>query len=192
MSEKPERSDPFVSLRNQFLVSMPGLVDSIFARSVTYICDHSPQGAMGIIINHPLGITLDEVFQQLLLEPSEDHHSPVLAGGPVNTQQGLVLHRKEGSWQSTMEITSEICITASKDIIEAMASGKGPKHAQLVLGYAGWSEGQLEEELGNNCWLTLPADERIIFEVPTEDRWNAVAEGLGIDLNLISNQLGHA
>jgi len=188
-----EETNELASLRNQFLIAMPGVSDSLFANSVTYICDHSENGAMGIIINHSLGISLNDVFEQLELGYSErSGQLPVLAGGPVNSQQGLVLHRKQGEWESSIEVTSEISLTASKDIIEAMANDRGPTDAHLALGYAGWSSGQLEEELSNNCWLTVPADSRIIFDTPTEDRLDAAADKLGIDLSLIANTAGHA
>lgn len=181
------------SLRDHFLIAMPGLRGSIFCDSVTYICDHSEQGAMGIILNQPLNINLDEVFGQLQLDYDESvANTPVLAGGPVNVQQGFVLHKNEGQWDSTLEITPEICLTASRDIVSALAQKRGPAGAQFALGYAGWSPGQLEEEISANSWLTLPADNSIIFEVPIHERRAAVASRLGIDLNLISGAAGHA
>ena len=184
---------PESSLRNHFLISMPSTDDSIFAHSVTYVCDHNEHGAMGMIINQPIGISLGDVFEQLDLKNNTAHgHRPVLAGGPVNAQQGLVLHRNQGQWESTLNITDEICLTASKDIIEAMSNHEGPQSAQLALGYAGWSPGQLEEELANNYWLTMPADSSIIFDTPLEQRWEAAAKQLGVDLDLVSRSAGHA
>lgn len=192
-SRMSNQSDELDSLRDQFLIAMPGVSDSLFAHSVTYICDHSKNGAMGIIINHSLGISLGDVFEQLDLGRSDHANDiPVLAGGPVNSQQGLVLHRREGEWESSIEVTPEISLTASKDIIEAMANNRGPSNAHLALGYAGWSSGQLEEELSKNYWLTMPADSSIIFDVPAEERWSAAAAKLGIDLNLIVSDAGHA
>ncbi len=194
MAEKDEdTSTAFQSLRNQFLIAMPGVSDSIFTHSVTYICDHNEHGAMGVIINHPLSITLGDVFDQLNIRTrDETRQLPVLAGGPVNSQQGLVIHRDEGQWESTMRINDEICLTASKDIVEAMAQAAGPKSAQLALGYAGWGSGQLEEELANNLWLTVAADSRIMFDIPPEQRWQTAAAQLGIDVNLVSTHAGHA
>ncbi len=193
MSAEQEDDQSFLSLRDHILISMPSLEDSIFNRSLTYICDHNEYGAMGVIINHPMGLTLGDVFEQLELEVAPQVRDiQVLAGGPVNSQQGLVLHRNQGSWDSTLEITPEICLTASKDIVEAMACDTAPASAQLALGYAGWSPGQLEQELNNNCWLTMPADSAIIFDIPSEERWAAAAKRLGVDLNLISSQTGHA
>ncbi len=181
------------SLRNHFLIAMPGLKDSIFSESVTYICDHSEQGAMGIVLNQPLNICLNEVFDQLSLSyDSSACSTPVLAGGPVNVQQGFVIHKNEGRWDSTLQITPQICLTASRDIVSAIASNQGPTGAQFALGYAGWSPGQLEDEISANSWLTVPAEERIIFEVPVHERRAAVAGQLGIDLNLISGVAGHA
>jgi len=180
-------------LRNHFLLAMPGLTDPLFSRSVTYICDHTEHGAMGIVLNQPLGITLIEVFHQLSLDTSSPAgKTPVLAGGPVNTQRGFVLHRDQGSWDSTLHITSEICLTASRDIVAAIADNTGPKSAQFALGYAGWSPGQLEEEIAGNAWLTIEADSSIIFDTPVEQRWAAAAAQLGVDLNLISTVAGHA
>ncbi len=188
-----ETSKGFHSLRNQFLIAMPGLEDSIFSHSLTYICDHNEHGAMGFIVNQTLGLTLGSVFDQLDLDglaSIRDQH--VLAGGPVNLEQGVVLHRDKGNWDATASITSDFHLTSSRDIIDALAAGKAPPEAQLALGYAGWGEGQLEEELSKNYWLTTPADTSIVFDYPVEERWNAVANQLGIDLNLITNTVGHA
>jgi len=192
-SENPHDDNTENSLRDHFLIAMPGLRDSIFSDSITYICDHSSQGAMGIVLNHPLDIHLNEVFEQLSLHYDEHAFKiPVLAGGPVNVQQGFVLHRNEGKWDSTLHITDDICLTASKDIVSAIAENRGPKGAQFALGYAGWSPGQLEEEISANSWLTIPADQAIIFDVPVSERRSAVAHRMGIDLNLISGTIGHA
>ncbi|SMF61067.1 putative transcriptional regulator [Alteromonadaceae bacterium Bs31] len=181
------------SLRDHFLIAMPGLTDPIFSRSVTYICDHSDQGAMGIVINQPLELKLGDVFEQLSIEyQSKLGNYPVLAGGPVNMQRGFVLHRDEGSWESTLRITSEISLTASRDIVTAIAQQQGPKHAQFALGYAGWSPGQLEDEISANSWLIVPAETSIIFDTPIEQRWAVTAQHLGIDMNLISSDAGHA
>ena len=183
----------FASLRNQFLISMPSLEQSIFNHTVTYICDHNSQGAMGIIINTPMGITLGQVFEQLDIDSHySSHKTHVLAGGPVNAQQGLVLHRNQGKWDSTLEVTPEICLTSSRDIIEAMAIDSAPVGAQLVLGYAGWGAGQLEQELKENFWLTMSAESSIIFDTPTEHRWSEAAKCLGIQLELVCSQIGHA
>ncbi len=181
------------SLRDHFLIAMPGLRGSFFSDSITYICDHSDQGAMGIVLNQPLNIHLDEVFDQLSLNYAPTaSEMPVLSGGPVNAQQGFVLHRDTGKWDSTLQISHGVCLTASRDIVSAIAEEKGPPGAQFALGYAGWSPGQLEEEISENSWLAVPADKSIIFDVPINKRRQAVADELGVDLNLISGEIGHA
>lgn len=182
-----------LNLRDHFLVAMPSLNDSSFSHSVTYICDHNAQGAMGLVINHPMNLQMKDVFKQLELNTSGlEHDMAVLTGGPVNPQQGLIIHRDEGTWQSTLHVTQEICLTASKDIMQALAQGKGPASAQLALGYAGWGPGQLEAEILENSWLTIPADSRILFDTPVDERWQATAKHIGIDLSLISSVSGRA
>lgn len=180
-------------MRDHFLIAMPGLGDSIFAQTVTYVCDHNEYGAMGVIINNPLDLNLGAVFDQLELKGSKHMRAQaVLAGGPVSREQGLVMHCDKGHWDTTMSFDKKFHLTASRDIVCALANGEAPREAQLALGYAGWSKGQLESELANNCWLTMPADLDIIFETPVEQRWSAVAERLGIDLSLLSQTAGHA
>lgn len=181
------------SLKNHFLVAMPSLNDSLFSHSVTYICDHNENGAMGLIINQATEVTMGEVFKQLGMEAfGPCAQNRVLSGGPVNPQQGLILHRKQGTWDSTLNITSDICLTASKDIMSALAEGRGPEEAQFILGYAGWSPGQLEDEIIENSWLTVNAESSIIFDIPPDKRWEATAAHLGIDLDLISPTSGRA
>jgi|SRR5690554_554388 len=182
------------SLRNQFLIAMPGMNDTSFAQSVTYICEHSADGAMGLVINHPTPLTLGDIFQQLELKQSDPSAlTQVLAGGPVSTERGFVLHPSSAQqWQSTVEVAAGISLTASSDILSSLADGQGPDDYLVTLGYAGWSGGQLEQEIAANAWLTVPADQQIIFHTPTEQRWAAAARDLGIDLNLISSTAGHA
>jgi putative transcriptional regulator len=181
------------SLRNHFLIAMPGMHDSSFAHSVTYICEHSAQGAMGIVINNPMGLSLGDIFSQMQLpQKAELATQHVVAGGPVQIERGFVLHPRGQEWQSTLHVSPDLSLTASRDIIEAIAEGRGPALFLVALGYAGWGEGQLEAEISANAWLTLPADQQIIFHTPFEQRWNAAAQPLGIDLNLISSVAGHA
>jgi putative transcriptional regulator len=183
------------SLRDHFLIALPGTADPSFAHAVTYICDHSAEGAMGVVINHPMeDITLDKVFEQQKLERTGiAGDAPVLAGGPVSRERGFILHPPTAEkWQSTLQVSDEVCLTVSRDILEAMAAGKGPAKAQLILGYAGWEAGQLEDELAQNGWLTVPAQSSVIFDTPLEQRWTAAARQLGIDVNLISTRPGHA
>lgn len=181
------------SLCNHFLIAMPNLQDSSFAQSVTYICEHSDKGAMGIVINHPMEMKLQEIFEQLNL-PLDDKigANTVLTGGPVQQERGFVLHSSESEWHSTLKISPTLSLTASRDILASMAEGKGPLKSLVALGYAGWGEGQLEAEIAANSWLTVPADEQIIFEVPYAQRWTAAAAALGINVKLISSTAGHA
>jgi putative transcriptional regulator len=181
------------SLRDHFLIAMPGMHDASFAHTITYLCDHNEHGAMGLTLNHPMPLTLGDIFSQLELT---DHvglgAETVLAGGPVQVERGFVLHTGSGEWQSNLNIAPGISLTASRDILEALAEGRGPKEFLLALGYAGWEAGQLEEEIAANAWLTLPANRHILFQTPAELRWSAAAQHLGIDLNLISTIAGHA
>jgi len=182
------------SLSNHFLIAMPGLQDSNFYRTVTYICEHDEQGAMGIIINRPLDFDLADILNQMEITPesTESIHQPIFSGGPIQTERGFVLHSTGQSWDATVQVTPEISITTSRDILGAIASGKGPENSLVALGYAGWSEGQLEQELTSNAWLSGPADSQIIFTQPPEQRWKAAAQLLGVDLNLMSGEAGHA
>ena len=181
------------SLRNHFLVAMPSLKDPIFAHTITYICDHTNEGAMGIVINHPLNLSLGDIFEQLQLpDDTEMGRQAVLSGGPVHIERGFVLHSSGPQFESTIQISPQVSLTASRDIIAALAENRGPASALVALGYAGWGAGQLEAEIAANSWLTVPADHHIIFDTPIEQRWSAAAAKLGIDLNLISSAAGHA
>ncbi|WP_414979773.1 YqgE/AlgH family protein [Congregibacter sp.] len=173
---------------------MPGLNSGLFSGSITYICEHGEAGAMGIIINQPLDLSLGEIFDHLDISADEKFSDQaVLAGGPVQIDHGFVLHpRGEKRWDSSLRVTAEIQMTTSRDVLKAIACGKGPEEYAIALGYAGWSAGQLEEEIANNSWLTLPAEKHIIFHTAIEDRVAAAAAALGIDMNLMSTQAGHA
>lgn len=181
------------SLRDHFLIAMPGLNESSFAHTVTYICEHSDKGAMGVVINAATPMLLKEIFSQMDLDDLGGQGDQiVMSGGPVQPERGFVLHSSETKWQSTLEVSPEISLTASRDIIAAMAEGRGPKQTLITLGYAGWGEGQLEAEIAANSWLTVPADKDIIFNTPLEQRWAAAANSLGIDVNLMPVSAGHA
>ena len=181
------------SLRDHFLIAMPGLNDSSFAHSVTYICEHSDKGAMGVVINAATTMLLREIFSQMdLADQSGQGDQIVMSGGPVQPERGFVLHSNETKWHSTLEVSPDICLTASRDIITALAEGQGPKNYLIALGYAGWGEGQLEAEIAANSWLTVAANKDIIFNTPFEQRWTTAAQTLGIDVNLISSTAGHA
>jgi putative transcriptional regulator len=181
-------------LRDHFLLAMPGLSEGIFSHSITYICEHGESGAMGIVINQALDLSLAEIFEHLQIHAHEDFSDrPVMAGGPVQIDHGFVLHRKcTRDWEASLKVTPEITLTTSRDILRSIAGGSGPEDHLIALGYAGWSAGQLEHELGENSWLTLPADSDIIFSTPAEQRLGAAAAQLGVDMNLICGEAGHA
>ena len=184
----------FQSFKNHFLIAMPSLTEGIFAHSITYVCEHSDQGAMGIVINRPMGMPLRDILDHLHIEDARSHlDDPVMAGGPVQTDRGFVLHRTgEQRWESTIVISDEVSLTTSRDILDSMAHADGPHDSLVALGYAGWSGGQLEEEIAANAWLTLPADSAIIFSVPVAQRLNAAAAKLGVNMALMTPGAGHA
>jgi putative transcriptional regulator len=181
-------------LTNQFLIAMPGMADPNFAQTVTLVCEHNAQGALGIIINRPLAMTFGDVFAQLGLDATRSKVSadPVLQGGPVQTDRGFVLHAPGPSWDSTLRVSDWLHLTTSRDILEVLARGEGPALALMALGYAGWEAGQLEAEVAANAWLTVPADERLVFETPLDDRWEAACRLLGVNLLHLSSDAGHA
>lgn len=181
-------------LSNQFLVAMPGMTDPNFSQTVTLVCEHSDQGALGIIINRPLSMTLGEVFTQLGLESSRSRvaANPVLQGGPVQTDRGFVLHSPGPRWDSTLPVSERLHLTTSRDVLDALARGEGPAEAVVALGYAGWDAGQLEAEMAQNAWLTVPADERLLFDTPAAERWQAAGRLLGVNLLHLSSDAGHA
>ena len=180
------------SLRHHFLVASPWLADPRFHGGVIYLCDHSQEGALGLMVNHPMSLALGEILSQLEM-PGADRAEPVYNGGPVQQERGFVIHRPSPThWQSTIEVSDHVCITASRDIIEDIASRKGPSASYITLGYAGWGAGQLEQEIADNSWLVSAADPSIIFETPFEQRAKATALKLGVDLDRLSPQAGHA
>lgn len=181
------------SLRNHFLIAMPGMDDPNFSHTVTYICEHNEDGAMGIVINRRMEISLADVLEQMAIEPSRklDTSLAIHEGGPVQPEHGFVIHSPVGAWESSLDISEEVALTTSRDVLTAIAHGEGPAHYLIALGYAGWGPGQLEQEMGQNAWLSGPASLEILFELPLEKRWAAAAELLGIDLNLISSEIGH-
>jgi len=181
-------------LTNQFLIAMPAMDDANFAQSVTLVCEHNDQGALGIVINKALPMNLAEVFDQLGLDSEQSRvaRQPVLRGGPVQTDRGFVLHTPQGSWESSLPFSERVHLTTSRDILDALARGEGPEHAVIALGYAGWGAGQLENEMAQNAWLTVPADERLLFDTPLDERWQAACRLLGVDLLHLSSDAGHA
>lgn len=182
------------SLENQLLIAMPSMGDPYFDRTVTYICEHNDDGAMGLIINLPVSITLNELLEQIDSEKESqpDLEQLVLTGGPVSPQRGFVLHSPQGGWSSSLALSHEVMITTSKDILLALGTEQAPRNFMVTLGYAGWGPGQLEQEIKDNSWLTVPSDNQILFNTPVEDKWRKAAEKLGIDLAHLSNDVGHA
>jgi len=183
-----------IDLTHHFLIAMPAMTDPFFAKSLTYVCEHNEEGAMGIVVNRPTSLTLSELFAQINmpLDQAELEDMPVHFGGPVQTDRGFVLHDAGGTWQSTLRVNDRIELTTSKDILQAVGEGKGPKKLLVTLGYAGWSPGQLEQELADNAWLSVPADEHILFELPAEERLPAAMKLLGVDYATLSEEVGHA
>jgi putative transcriptional regulator len=192
MSEIP--STTAGSLANQVLIALPTLADSPFERSVALVCQHDEEGAMGVVFNRASEYTLGEVFQQMGIESRDETlcAQPVLAGGPVHPERGFVLHDGEREWDSTLEIASQLYVTTSRDILEAIARGDGPAHATVALGCAGWGAGQLESELVDNSWLTAPADPELLFALPLDARWRAAAGRIGVDMSRVADYSGHA
>ena len=186
----------FQNLNNQFLIAMPELEDPNFSRTVTLICQHDENGALGVIINRTVdSLSINDVLDQFSLPKPKFGRigqQPIYAGGPVHNDVGLVLHRGLGNWQSTLNVGGQLGLTSSRDVLEAIAHSGGPDDCLLVLGYAGWGAGQLDLEIRHNAWLTVPADPRIIFEVEVEQRWTQAATSLGIDITTLSPGAGHA
>ncbi|AMX01346.1 YqgE/AlgH family protein [Microbulbifer thermotolerans] len=181
------------SLRGQFLLAMPGMQDPRFKQTITFMVEHTDEGAMGIVINAPSKVTWKEVFEQLSLDDnSQRGDETVLLGGPLSPEQGFVLHGAGVTFDSTLEVSDDISLTASKDILESLAAGRGPDDILLALGYAGWGPGQLEGELAQNAWLTLPAEPEILFATPWQKRWQTAAARHGIDMSGLGSQAGHA
>jgi putative transcriptional regulator len=181
------------NLTNQLLVAMPWFSDTNFAHSVTLICEHSDRGALGIGLNKPLPMKLGEVMSQMRLTPLDGiGERTVLRGGPLHQDRGFVLHRPGGEWDSSHRISEQIQVTTSRDVLAAMARGEGPQDAFVALGYAGWDAGQLEQEIKDNAWLTLPVNDDLLFKLPFEERWQAAWRLLGVDVNQVSLVPGHA
>ncbi|MBS0589674.1 MAG: YqgE/AlgH family protein, partial [Proteobacteria bacterium] len=172
---------PITTFANRFLIAMPNMRDPDFVRGVALICQHSADGAMGVLINRLSEYRLGDVLVQMGIKPQHAtvEDTPVLIGGPVQPERGFVLHSAEGNWESSYRISETLCMTTSRDVLAAMAEGHGPRRALVALGYAGWAAGQIENEIKQNAWLTADADARILFDVPLEHRWEAAAESLG-------------
>jgi len=188
-----------INLTGHFLIAMPNLTDPYFAKSVTFICTHNQDGAMGIVINRPTDMTYEMLFEKIKvdLENNAIANNPVLYGGPVQSERGFVLHQPAGEWDSSITICDKTALTTSKDILEAVALGTGPSKMLLTLGYAGWTPGQLEQEMAQNAWLSVEAKDvgtlnKILFETPHEEQFNAAMALLGFDPAMLSGVAGHA
>lgn len=184
-----------INLTHQFLIAMPGVIDSPFAGSVVYVCEHNERGALGLVINRPTDIDMATLFGKIdiKLEIAILQHQPVLYGGPVQTERGFVLHEPQSaSYHSSLRVPGGLEMTTSKDVLEQVAAGTGPSRFLLTLGYSGWGAGQLEEEIARNGWLTVPADQSIIFDTPLEARQSAAMALLGVSPLSLSTEAGHA
>ena len=187
-----------IDLTNHFLIAMPNMADPYFSKTLTYVCEHNDQGALGIVVNRPIDMTLQALFERLTLKLKDPANAdaPIYFGGPVQTDRGFVLHQPAGEWQSTLKVSGGVSdtigLTMSKDILEAVGRGEGPSRMLVSLGYAGWSAGQIEHELKQNAWLTVEAKDAILFDMPPDERLGAAMQLLGIDYARLADQAGHA
>ncbi len=187
-----------IDFTNQFLIAMPGMADEAFAGSVVYMCEHNDKGALGLVINKPIALTLGNLFEKVELSLPYDELAarPVYYGGPVQTERGFVLHEplddSGGHYNATLAVPGGLEMTTSRDVLEALSNGAGPKRVIVTLGYSGWAAGQLEEEIGRNGWLTVEAAPAIIFDTPIEERYEKALGLLGIDPRMLSTDAGHA
>ncbi|WP_047046207.1 YqgE/AlgH family protein [Vibrio mexicanus] len=187
-----------MNLTNHFLVAMPGMQDPYFQRRVIYVCEHNDEGAMGLMINAPIDVTVGSMLKQVDVEPAhpqlvtESLDKPVLNGGPVSEDRGFILHQPKDRYESSLQMTDKISVTTSKDILSVLGTEAEPNSYLVALGYSGWEAGQLENELAENSWLTIEADPDVIFNTPITERWQKAVQMLGIDAAQLSNQAGHA
>jgi len=183
-----------MDLRNHFLIPAPGHAHTLFDEALIYVCDHNSNGALGLIVNRPMHITVAKILEQseLVVHDHDLESTPVYLGGPVQLERGFVLHCPPGEWKSTLTLTDSLGLTTSRDILDAINEGTGPENALIILGYAGWEAGQLEQEIGHNYWLNVPADSKILFDLPPAERLNAAVRQLGVDWFRIAPTVGHA
>ena len=182
------------TLQDHFLIAMPAMGDPNFDGTVTYLCKHNEEGALGIVINRLLDMQVADIFEQLDLEivDARQAERPALAGGPVQPSTGFVLHQDDRTFESTLDSSAAVKVTVSQDVLQSMAAGDGPWPALVALGYAGWEAGQLEAEIAANAWLSVPADPSLIFETPFDQRWTAAAGLLGVNISQLTSYAGHA
>lgn len=193
-SANPQTPSASVNLTDHFLIAMPTMTDPYFSKALVFVCEHNENGALGVIVNRPLDMNLATLFEKIDigLEAKQLAEKPVYFGGPVQTDRGFVLHRPRGEWQSSLAVNAQIALTSSRDILTAVGQSGEPHDMFVALGYAGWGAGQLENELAQNGWLTVPASERILFDLPYEERLDAAMHALGIDFAHLANEAGHA
>lgn len=183
-----------INLQNQFLIAQNTDIANPFHRTVIYVCEHTPQGAMGLVINRSTGLNLSEVFtsMEIVIDNYTVESEPVLAGGPLQENVGFVIHAQPGSWDSSLNVSPDITVTTSKDILYNIAEHDDLSNQLVILGYSGWEPNQLEHEIQNNAWLTCPAQANILFATPIEQRWNAAIRSLGIEPCQLVSTAGHA
>ncbi|SIO92777.1 YqgE/AlgH family protein [Vibrio spartinae] len=187
-----------MNLTNHFLVAMPGMQDPYFKNSVIYICEHNEEGAMGLMINAPIDITVGTMLKQVEVDPiypqekTDSLNNPVFNGGPISSDRGFILHRPKDHYESSLQMTDELSVTTSKDILTVLGTDVEPSHYLVALGYSGWEAGQLESELTDNSWLTIEADPEVIFDTPIHEKWNRAVKTLGITPTQLSTVAGHA
>ncbi|EGA65250.1 YqgE/AlgH family protein [Vibrio brasiliensis] len=187
-----------MNLTNHFLVAMPGMKDPYFQRSVIYVCEHNEEGAMGLMINAPIDITIGKMLEKVDVEPihpkllTDSLEKPVLNGGPVSEDRGFILHQPKDEYESSIKMTDRISVTTSRDILGVLGTEAEPNHYLVALGYSGWEPGQLEIELSENSWLTVEADPNVMFDTPINERWQKAVQMLGIDVSQLSSDIGHA
>ena len=194
---KAHMTAPALNLANHFLIAMPSMHDPIFGGTVVYVCEHNENGVLGVVINKPTDMTMEVLFDRIDLEVSSaaERHlesEPIMFGGPVQDDRGFVLHTPGAHYSSSLTVTNDVAFTTSIDVLEAVARGQGPERMMVSIGYAGWSPGQLEDELARNGWLTVAADPRIVFDVPIEERYMAAMKLLGFDPLMLNSEAGHA
>lgn len=180
-------------LTNHFLIAMPNLYDPHFFHTVTYVCMHNDEGAMGVVVNRPTNVKLKDILEHMDIPSHAEGlgDMPIYEGGPVDRERGFVIHQPLGEWDAMLPVANQIGVTTSRDILTAIGKGEGPEQFLIALGYAGWSAGQLEKEMSENAWLSVPADQQVIFNTRPEARWKTAASRLGIDLSLMSGEAGH-
>ena len=188
---------PTLNLANHFLIAMPSMQDPIFGGTVVYVCEHNENGVLGVVINKPTDMTMEVLFERIDLEVSSaaDRHmeaEPIMFGGPVQDDRGFVLHTPGARYSSSLTVTNDVAFTTSIDVLEAVAKGRGPERMLVSIGYAGWSPGQLEDEISRNGWLTVAADPRILFDLPVDERYSAAMKLLGFDPLMLTSEAGHA